>query len=120
MWLPKDERKLLAHYYQEPYESGMDARGDFFLSKLERCLRGVNARNRAIITSNTLHRRKFIAFLNHRGDVITVQLSLDGYDLGRKYSTNLGTFWELCKEYKLWIILGVITGLVGLMVTILK
>ncbi len=118
MWLPKDERKLLAHYYQQLHESGVDARGDFFLSTLERCLQGVDARNRALIASNVLQKRNLIVFLHHRGDAITVQLSLEGYDFGRKYSTKLGTFWEWCKEYKLWIVLGVIIGLITLIVTI--
>jgi len=120
MWLPKDERKLLAHYYQELHESGLDARGTFYLSTLESCLQGEDARNRALTASNVLQKRNLIAFLHPRGDAITVQLSLDGYDLGRKYSSRLGTVWVWCNEYKLWIILGVIISAIALIARIFK
>jgi hypothetical protein len=120
MWLPKDERKLLAHYYQQLHESGVDARGDFFLSTLESCLKGVDARSRAITASNVLQKRNLIVFLHHRGDAITVQLGLEGYELGRKYSSKLHTFLLLCNEYKVWIILGLIISFVGVLIVILK
>ena len=116
MWLPRDERKLLAHYYQQLHESGVDARGDFFLSTLESCLKGVDARNRAITASNSLQKRNLIAFLHHRGDAITVQLSLEGYDLGRKYSswwTRSGLWFAEFKNHWIWFIVSFLGGVIG-------
>lgn len=118
MWLPKDERKLLRCYYQELGQ--VNVKGRFFLSKLAECLQGPNARNQAIIASETLDRRKLIILMPPQGDAITVGLTLEGYDLGKRYSSRPGTAWVWCNEYKVWIIVSVIIGLVTLVATILK
>ena len=120
MWLPKDEKKLLVHYYQELHDCGVGARTGFYLSTLEKVLQGTNARNRARISSERLQRRNLIAFLQDQGDAITVGLSLEGHDLGKKYSSKPGTAWVWCNEYKFWVILTVIIGLIGLLVMIFK
>ncbi|MBA7690936.1 hypothetical protein ES703_99472 [subsurface metagenome] len=119
MWLPKDERKVLAYYYKELHKSGVKTRGQIFLSKLEKCLSKNNKRNRVKIASKMLKQRDLLDFFNDQNEAVTVQLSLEGYDLGRKYSKKRGMLWIWCNEYKLWVILTVITGLIGLIVTIL-
>jgi len=116
MWLPKDERKVLACYYKELHESGVAARRSFFLSTLEKSLRGRNARNRVLLASQTLHRRNLIAFLNDQGDALTVQLSLEGYDLGRKYSswwTRSGLLYAEYKHHWIWLIGSFVSGIIA-------
>ena len=119
IWLPRDERKVLIYYYKKLQESGVETRGQFFLSELENCLSGNDKRNRVKIASKMLKRRNLLDFYNDQVDAVTVQLSLEGFDLGRKYSSTLGTVWVWCNEYKLWIILGVIIGFITLVVSII-
>jgi len=119
MWLPKDERKVLVYYYKELHKSGVETRGQIFLSELEKCLSRNNKRNRVKIASKTLKQRDLLDFFNDQNEAVTVQLSLKGYDLGRNFSSRSGTFWVLCNEHKVWIVLSAITGLAILIVTIL-
>ena len=93
MWLPKDEWKVLRHYYKELQESGVETRGRFFLNELEKCLQGKNKRNRVKIASRMLLQRNLLAFSNDQRDAVTVQLTLEGNDLGKKYSSNLHIFF---------------------------
>jgi hypothetical protein len=120
MWLPKDERKVLALYYEKLHGSGVEARGQVFISELEKCLPGKDKRIRAKRASETLQKRNLLAFYNDQGDAITVQLSLEGFDLGRKYNFKRQTFLLWCNEYKVWIIVGLIISLVSVLVAILK
>jgi len=120
MWLSKDERKLLVHYYQELHDCGVGTKARFYLNTLEKILQGTNTRKRAKITSERLQRRNLIAFLQDQGDAITVGLSLEGHDLGRKYNSRAGTAWVWCNEYKLWIILGIIISFTALIIKIFK
>ncbi len=78
----------MAYYYKELHASGVETRGQIFLNELEKCLSGKNRRNRAKIASRMLLQRNLLAFLQDQGDAITVGLSLEGYDLGRKYSSK--------------------------------
>jgi len=103
MWLPKDERKVLAYYYKELHKSGMETRGQFFVSELENCLSGNDKRNRVKIAGKMLKRRNLLDFYNDQHNSVTVQLSLEGYDLGRKYSS-------------LWTIVGFLGGIIGALI----
>ena len=119
MWLPKDERKVLIHYYKGLHESGVGTRGRFFLSELEQCLSGENKRNRVKIASRTLERRNILSFLNDQGEAMTVQLSLEGNDLGRKYSSwriRSGLWFAEYKDHWFWLIVGFLGGIVGALV----
>ena len=120
MWLSKDERKVLAYYYKELHESGVEARRPFFLNELEKCLSGKDRRNRAKIASKMLLQRNLLAFYQDQDDAVRVQLSLEGYDLGRKYSSKPHTILLCFEEYKFWIILGLIISFVSVLVMILK
>jgi len=120
MWLPKDERKVLAYYYRELHESGVEARGQFFLSDLEKYLSRKDKRNRVKIANKILNRRNLLAFYNDQDDAVTVQLSLEGYDLGRKYSSKPHIILLWCEEYKFWLILGLIISIVSVLVMMLK
>ena len=120
MWLPKNEREVLKHYYKELHISGVEARGKIFLNELEKCLSGKDRRNRAKIVSKMLLQRNLLAFYNDQDDAVTVQLSLEGFDLGRKYSSKYHTFLLRCNEYKVWIIVGLIISFVSVLVAILR
>ncbi len=117
MWLPKDERKLLAYYYRKLEQ--VNVRGSLFLSELEKCLQGTNTRNRVLLASERLMRRNFLDFLNNQGDALTVQLSLQGYDLGRKYSswwTRSGLWFAEYKDHWFWLIISFLGGIIGALV----
>jgi hypothetical protein len=112
----KDERKMLIQYYEKLHESGVAARTRFFLSELEKCLSGKDTRNRVKIASKTLERRNLIAFLNDRGDALWVQLSLEGYDLGRKYSswwTWTGLLFAEHKNHWIWVTISFFGGILA-------
>ena len=116
MWLPKDEREVLIHYYKELHESGVEGRRQFFLSELERCLSGKDKRNRVKIASKMLKQRDLLDFLNDQVDAITVQLSLEGHDLGRKYSKwfdRSGLWFAEYKNHWIWIIISFLGGIIG-------
>ncbi|MCH8119927.1 MAG: hypothetical protein IIC00_09390 [Planctomycetes bacterium] len=116
MWLPKDEREVLRHYYKKVYESGVETRGQIFLNELEKCLSGKNRRNRTKIASRMLLQRNLLAFFNDQHDAVTVQLTLDGYDLGRKYSswwTRSGLWFAEYKNHWIWIIVSFLGGVIG-------
>ncbi len=116
MWLPKDDRKVLVHYYKKLYD--VDARGQFYMSALEKLLRGTNTRKRVKKASKRLKQRNLISFLNDQGDALTVQLSLEGYDLGRKYNSRRGLFVEWLKEY--WLIVTLSGGIIGFLIKLLS
>ena len=116
MWLPRDERKVLSHYYSELHESGVETRGRVFLSGSEKCLSGKDKRNRVKIASKTLKQRDLLDFLNDQKDAMTVQLSLQGYDLGRKYSSwwiRTGLWFEEYKNHWIWVVVSFLGGVVG-------
>jgi len=116
MWLPKDEREVLRHYYKELHESGVETRGQIFLSELEKCLSGKDKRNRVKIASRMLLQRNLLAFFNDQRDAVTVQLTLDGNDLGRKYSswwTRSGLWFAEYKNHWIWFIVSFLGGIIG-------
>ena len=116
MWLPKDERKVLVYYYKELHESGVETRGQVFLSKLEKCLSKNNKRNRVKIASKMLKQRDLLDFFNDQNEAVTVQLNLEGYDLGRKYSswwTRSGLWFAEYKNHWIWLIISFLGGVIG-------
>ena len=105
MWLPKDERKVLNHYYKKLHGSGVETRGQIFLSELETRLSRKDKRIRIKRASKTLEKRDLLVFLNFQGDAVTVQLSLQGFDLGRKYThwfDRSGLWFAEYKDHWIW------------------
>jgi len=79
-------------------------------------------RNRINIANTSLKARKLIELRNHQSesDVKAISLTIQGYDLGKKYSSIPHTILLWCNEYKVWIILGLIISFVSVLVKILK
>ena len=127
IWLPKDERKLLKYYYGEEEERGETLR--FSMHKLvevlgfkgnnESALKAGEYPNRVLNTNIDLKNRGLINYFSYEHPKIDVKLTLKGYDLGRKYSSIPHTILLCCNEYKVWIILGSMIGLAGIIVSIL-
>lgn len=46
-------------------------------------------------------------------------LTITGYDLGKKYSSQYNTILLWCNEYKIWVILSTIIALAGIIISIL-
>ena len=131
MWLPKDERKLLAFYYakaQKPnvtlefpdniepmkilgYKDCNEEKSNvesnpFFLRV---CDANENLKRQGLIHFTFKHERKHPKF----------SLTFEGDELGKKYSCIPGKIELCCREYIwLWVVLGVIIGLITLIVTI--
>jgi hypothetical protein len=169
MWLPKDERRLLAVYYlkiteqkglkeftkekwyresnlvetikaknlkesatilKDYFEGGANTQNEnnkdeFDIEKLKKNVMDYTKyQSKVHFANNALAERKLISIRDHKTVVedkpIGVSLTIDGYDLGRKYSSKLHTFLLLCNEYKVWIILGLIISFVGVLIAILK
>ena len=63
-------------------------------------------------TNDILKERGFVEVEDFQNGIYKVKLTLEGLDLGRKYSSKLHTFLLLCNEYKVWIIIGLIISFV--------
>jgi len=141
MWLPKEERELLAYYYRklkepnlrhtfkEPYEL-IDAieyfrRTRHIVRKIKFWLRDKRFIARKVYkeprldkesaANERLHRRGLIRLEIDLMD-IHVELTLQGWDIGRKYSNLLIRFGLWFAEYKdcgLGMVIGAILGIVG-------
>ena len=140
MWLPKDERRLLAGYYAliravdtekayhlsdlapllrfrghrwpvpeyGEYEGSTDNSGDLESIKRE-IVRDIDGRVRMKKANALLTARGLITCTPHQHaiDVVVIGLSVDGYDLGRRYSHSLSCIGLWFKEYRdhwMWLI----------------
>lgn len=135
MWLPKDERKMLAFYFrkigkvdeQEVFSEFTDSK--HFNDDMKALGWNENRENRDGCDKLYIDRvRNADDMLKKRGlinvsvgelSARNVSLTMKGCDLGRKYCSKLDTFYIWCNEYKLWIILSVIIGFITLVVYII-
>jgi len=130
MWLHKEERKLLKYYYDKSRKAG-----ETFEAPIYEMMKALGFKEKDASTQttekkwdmafnaiNNLKGRKFIHFELEQEDLskFKIILTLEGYDLGRKYSSKLHTFLLWCEEYKFWIILGLIISFVSVLVMIIK
>jgi len=129
MWLPKDERKLLKCYYnksegtRETFEIGrFEVAKSLGLREDRTSAKDTNKIFDTIgYASRTLMARELIHFEEEQDDIsiLKISLTLKGFDLGRKYCSKPHTILLWCSEYKVWVILGVIIGLAGIIISIL-
>jgi hypothetical protein len=116
MWLPKDERKLLIYYYRELEQPNL--RGTFYLSDLINQLK-CSGLHRVRIANTSLDKRGMIILMPPRGDGVDLELTLTGYDLGRKYNSWLirtGLWFAEYKDHWFWLILSFLGGIIGALI----
>ncbi len=124
MWLEKKERRLLALYYRKLDKVGgyktykemgllnTDEQDDKTRKDVEELINDNSVANKL---NDYLYKRKLIEIQYGNGPVILIALTLEGYDLGRKYNnwfSKLGLWWQEHKMNPLWIILGFIITIV--------
>jgi hypothetical protein len=122
MWLPKDERTLLAFCCTKVSrgEAPFDLTHHELIEELNS--KGIKADTQlvheALFRLQNRNLLRWTSTLNGNGAGITFYQQ--GYDLGRKYSTKRGRFELWCKEY-LWLIifLTMVISTLTLLVTIL-
>jgi len=138
MWLPKDERRLLAYYFVKIKAPGRTERFNYvelgkrlqsIFVKLLEWLGGDYAKNfkrfmnysdRIKIANDALNQRGFIILIPHQHDsgVIIVELNVKGYDLGRKYSwwwTRTGLLFAEYRHHWIVVILSYIAGIITML-----
>jgi hypothetical protein len=141
MWLPKDERRLLWYYYHRINKVGGEESFDlrelteFLVCKNLKELRCrkkerrdkdgaelardyLNEQNRVNIANKALQERGLIRLTEYPGprEVKRITLNLEGYDLGRLYSswwTYSGLWFREYKDHWIWIIVSFLGGVIG-------
>lgn len=83
--------------------------------------RWIQDMNRVNIATTALESRKLIRLHPHQNEsrVKAVSLTIDGYDLGRKYSswfTRSGLLFAEYKNHWFWLILGFLGGIIGALI----
>jgi len=78
----------------------------------------IQCKNRIDITNDALEARKLIKLHKHQSesDVKAVSLTIEGYDLGRKYSswfTRSGLWFAEYKHHWIWLIVSFLGGVIG-------
>lgn len=134
MWLPKDERETLLKYYNCLQDTQEYKR---FVSLAERAYTSTrNLIDRGLVheiiesgperfesltaftVMDSINLHNFLASSEDdiECDNITLRLTLEGYDLGRKYSswwTCSGLWFEEYKNHWIWIIVSFLGGVIG-------
>ena len=129
IWLLKDERKLLEFYYQkigEPEKREFIEENDLIKTIFPKCetqrlessnnyKKWLEGRSRVATANKVLSERKFIKY-REAGSSIELCFSIEGYDLGGKYSswwTCSGLWFEEYKNHWIWIIISFLGGIIG-------
>lgn len=134
MWLPKDERKLLAFYFRDLPEASFSKKYTSNSMKVVKANRNLSRRRlinleeyedaRSVIFRHGWAERDLAEFLLDSKDTggsctTIVELTLDGWDLGRKYNNRWERgklWWGEQKQHWLWSVLAIIvTFLLGLL-----
>ena len=81
----------------------------------------LKCRNRINIANTSLKARKLIELHNHQSesDVKAISLTIQGYDLGRKYSswwTRSGLWFAEYKHHWFWLIVSFLGGIIGALI----
>lgn len=142
MWITKDERRLLAGYYSaigdvgetkvyrvgslvpllrcwgrnaNEYGDTRDTDSTFPKDDKKWLKRYFDQTNRIKWANKHLATRKLIVLEQHQheNDVVIVGLTLDGYDLGRKYTSWIsrsGIWFDEYKGHWLWLVAAFVGG----------
>ena len=148
MWLPRDERRLLWYYHDIRDQVGKEtnysledlvevlycrnikevsdhikrkSQGKTLENLNENVQRYLDESNRVRSANEALQQRELVTLTPQKdSQLITLSLTAQGDDLGRNFSSRLGTFWVWFTEHKVWIIIGLIISFVGVLIAILK
>ena len=140
MWLPKDERRLLLYYYRGINkvngEESLDLKElvqSLFCKNIkelqlhekekrdkdieEQVKDYIDEKNRVAAANEALKRRGLIEQIIHSGGKVRrITLNLEGYDLGRKYSSwwdSSGLWFADYREHWIWLIVSFFGGVLG-------
>ena len=127
MWLPKDERTLLRLYYKkigEPEKPEFINEIDLIKTLSPNCdtqsIEGVpgyaDSKLRVSTANKVLSERKLVRY-REAGKAIEINLSVEGYDLGRKYDfwwlrSNLW-YTEYIKHHWIYVVAGFLGGILS-------
>jgi len=127
MWLPKDERKLLQRYYKkigEPEKQEFIDENDLIKTLSPNCdtqgIRGVpgyaDSKFRVATANKVLSMRRLVRY-REAGEAIEISLSVEGYDLGRKYSSwwSRSNLWytEYMKHHWICVVGSFLSGILA-------
>jgi len=110
-------RKVKAYYEKTTKQSNRDNKDD-----IERCKKEVKKHielsNRLRIANAALENRKLVKIRKHESlsDVKGISLTIEGYDLGRKYSewfTRTGLLFAEYRNHWIILIVGFLGGIMG-------
>ena len=128
MWLPKDERKLLTLYFRT---IGNPAEQETFKDFSDMKVLGWKQRksnkdydqvymNRVWCADDILKKRGFLGSLTRDSFEKTLSLTIEGYDLGRKYDSlwQWSNLWyaEHIKNHWIWHIIAYIAGIISMLI----
>jgi len=123
MWLPKDERILLAFCCTKTSrgEAPFDIRYQELVEKLKSKRMYADKQSVREILFKLRNRNLLRLCSSMEGNGARITLHQQGYDLGVTYGSRGGIIAIWCEEYMwIWVIFGVIIGLITLLVTMLK
>jgi hypothetical protein len=127
MWLPKDERILLRYYYSQGRADNICQRDpDTIIKELREKKKQKGKHIDETFVMNVLRALQKHALVQGVKKVretgqIEVKLSSEVINLGRKYSSTIGTMGVWFTEHMwFWIVLGVAISAIALIVTILR
>jgi len=124
MWLPKDERELLALYFRKigkPNESETlkdndDMKALGWKESKSNSEYDKQYINRVWNADDILKKRGFLGVLTHDLSEKTLSLTIQGYDLGRQYNSRwikTGLWFAEYKHHWIWLIVSFLGGIIG-------
>jgi hypothetical protein len=113
----KDNARKMKGYFESGKKTDEDDRLDP-TDPVKSMKRWLEYKNRVDIANAALEARKLIKLHKHqsKSDVKAVILTIEGYDLGRKYSswwTRSGLLFAEYKNHWIWLIVSFLGGIIG-------
>jgi len=119
MCLSRDERNVLRYLYKNLDRDAISGTVKLQLEEFARCCFD---EDRAVEAARFLAERGLLKLdtINHPSGYIMLGFTPGGYDLGKKYSSKIGTLGIWFTEY-LWflVVLSVVIGIIGVLTTII-
>ncbi|MBA7477200.1 hypothetical protein ES707_12602 [subsurface metagenome] len=127
MWLPKDERLLLALYFrkigkpdeQETFKDNDDMKALGWEESKSNDDYDKQYTNRVWNADDILKKRGFLDVLNRDIGEKTISLTIRGHDLGRKYNSwwiRSRLWFAEYKHHWIWLIVSFLGGMIGALI----